>query len=143
MDHRSLIRGGVFGFLCIATAACSQKEKVAATQPRTYFSAQVNPAKTLELTEHYLEWQRGFEFVIRDKNRGLFVTDWTMISPIERYRVTVKATKDSQGSLISSHAERQVLENQNWIDLPSDGHLESLLLSELQAYLRTHENQRQ
>jgi hypothetical protein len=132
MDFRSLI----LGLVCLAFLSCvAEKSRPLTQAPKTFVTLGASPSRALILSEQFLEWQKGYSIQIRDHTRGLSVTDWTHDSPAERHRITLKASLDPVGTLLSAHTESQVLENQDWIDLPSTGDREAWVLGELKTYI--------
>lgn len=122
---------------------CSTHETVSKkSAPQTYIVTAADPQKALLLSQQYLEWNKGIDIQIHDPQRGMIVTTWTSASPNERYRVTLRATQDSQGTVLSSHTEYQLLEASDWKDLPSPSEWESHLLAELDAYIQARTNAR-
>lgn len=138
MDYKGLIQK-FLAFACLSvgfTGCVTQQMQSTVTEPKTFLVVSVVPKKAFSMSEQFLEWHKGYSIRIRDLDRGLAVTDWTFDSPSERHRVTLKTTADRAGSsLISAHTETQVLEEQDWHDLPSTGQRESLLLTELKKYI--------
>ncbi len=131
---RGIILGGILGVNVFA--GCVTHQEIAKSQkPKTVLNAKVSSERALVLSEHFLEWQKGYNVTVRDHARGLAVTDWANDGPRDRHRVTLRTTDDISGSLVSTHIEAQTLDNYDWIDIPSDGGLEAELLNELESYL--------
>jgi hypothetical protein len=136
MDHHRLIRITLALSCSLYFSSCvTQTADVASATPKTFVRLNATPTKALTSAEQFLEWQKGYTIRIRDHERGLSVTEWTFDSPAERHRITLRATLDPIGAVLSAHTESQVLENQDWRELASSGEREAWLLAEIKTYI--------
>jgi hypothetical protein len=129
------IKTGVL--LCLLSLSACVAQKTNPNTGKSFFSCSLQPTTLLIMSEQFLEWQKGYSIKIRDHDRGMTVTDWILESPTERHRITLRTMIAPRGSLISTHTEIEVLENQDWVSLPTTGALETKLLSELRNYIQT------
>ncbi|MDB5036942.1 MAG: hypothetical protein JWQ35_470 [Bacteriovoracaceae bacterium] len=122
--------------LCLLLSACiSEKGGPVVEVPKTFFTSSLPPKTLLIVSEQFLEYQKGYSLKVRDHSQGIAVTDWAMDAPDQRHRITLRAEVAIKGSILSTHTETQVMENDNWVELPSSGLSESKLLAELKDYI--------
>lgn len=133
MDHARLI----LAFVVAATAAaCSSHEEIQTRiPPRTVLQSNLKPATAEILSEQFLEWQKGYNIRIRDHAQGLLVTEWASDNPFDRHRITLRVSEDIAGSLLTAHIVRELYDQGRWLEVPSTGQNESMLLAELEQYL--------
>ncbi len=123
-------------FLLFLTACITERSQRTQRPPKTYLEMALSPSKVVALSEQYLEWKKGFEVKLRDRQRGLLVTEWIKDIPTQRYQVSLRISPNPPtGSMISAHVITEVLENAEWKDMATDGRQEEALLADLQDYI--------
>lgn len=90
-------------------------------------------------TRDSLLWIEGMELRVEDMARGLFVTEWQNNSPDNRFRITLRIQQEfsssGESSMISAHAEEQVLINNSWQEVPSSGQWEKDIMNAIESRL--------
>jgi hypothetical protein len=137
MDHGGLIKH-LSVLLVFATLwGCSSHSGAGNrnyAQPLSVLETPLSTERAFRLSEHFLEYEKGFRVQIRDLSRGLIVTDWFLDGP-ERHQITIRVTPEIKGSVISTHLRTEAMDAGRWKDVPSVGSREALFLKDLDRYL--------
>lgn len=136
MDYHRL-KASIFLILAVFLTACATKTvEVAKTPlPKTVLESSLPARKLFEISEAYLEYHHGYALRVRDLERGLIVSDWSLENPLERQQITLRVSPNDRGSIISAHIKTEALTQEGWVDVPTEGEREGLFLSDLQNYL--------
>ncbi len=137
MDHGGLIRSLILILAFSGMTACSSHSRGGArnhAQPLSILETPLSTERAFRLSEHFLEYERGFRVQVRDLSRGLIVTDWSL-EGAERYQITIRITPQVEGSMISTHLRTEAMDAGRWKDVPSIGSREASFLRDLDHYL--------
>jgi len=124
--------------LSLPLVSCVHETKGTQLTPQiTYLQSQLSPKDLTQKTGNFLELYKGYNLSVRDLQEGLLVSDWVEDSLNQRHRVTVRINQDLKGSMLTVHFEiQQTSDGQHWMEVPSNGLLESQMITELKEQLR-------
>lgn len=126
----------LISFLVVVASACAKQTEVSqAARQKSFVHSNLKAAELIREASKFFEWKKGYSLALNDSSRGLIVTTWMYDGGGRRERFSLRSSEDVGGSIASLHAENQVLEKDDWLDVPNDGVRESQILSELNSYL--------
>jgi hypothetical protein len=133
----SRLCGFLLFFLSLSLGACASKQSSSwKSSPKTFFRVTVSTKTAFEQTAHFLEWVKGYEIRIKDPERGLMVTDWASINPLEKYQLTVRIEKDVEGaSIVSVHRQGQFFDSDQWKEAPTNPSHDAEIIKEIREHL--------